>query len=69
MKKKLQKIFIKTFIKNGSVGRFKNIILNFNFLMIYTIHKMLVMLKDCLNYLKNSIFECFLRGRIDFYNI
>ena len=34
-------------------------ILNFNFVMIHIIHKVLVMLKNYLNFLKNSIFECF----------
>ena len=33
-------------------------LLNFNFVMIYIIHKILVMLKNHLNYLKDSIFEC-----------
>ena len=33
--------------------------LNFNFLMIYIIHKILVLLKNHLNYLKDNIFECF----------
>ena len=32
---------------------------NFNFVVIYIIHKMLVLLKNSLNYFKNSIFECF----------
>ena len=41
-------------------------LLNFSFAMIYTIHKMLVLLKNNLNYLKDSIFECFLRSIIDF---
>ena len=35
--------------------------LNFNFVMIYVIHKMLVLLKSHLNYL-DSIFECFFKG-------
>ena len=35
--------------------------LNFNFIMIYIIHKMLVLLKNHLNYLKVSIFECFFK--------
>ena len=34
-------------------------LLNFNFVMIYIIHKMLVLLKNHLNYLKNNLFECF----------
>ena len=32
--------------------------LNFNFAIIYVIHKMLVLLKNYLNYLKDSIFKC-----------
>ena len=43
--------------------------LNFNFFMIYIIHKMLALFKNYLNYLKDSIFECFLREYIDFYDI
>ena len=34
---------------------------NFNFLMIYKIHKMLVLVKNNLNYVKDSIFECFFK--------
>ena len=34
-------------------------ILNFNFIMIYIIHEILIMLKNQLIYLKNSIFKCF----------
>ena len=36
-------------------------LLNFSFAMIYIIHKMLVLLKKNLNYLKDSIFECFFK--------
>ena len=32
--------------------------LNFNFAMIYIIHKVLVLIKNHLNYLKDNIFEC-----------
>ena len=42
-------------------------LLNFSFAMIYIIHKMLVLLKNNLNYLKDSIFEWFLKSIIDFY--
>ena len=35
-----------------------NILLNFNFVMIYIIHKMLVLLKTHLDYLKDITFEC-----------
>ena len=33
-------------------------ILSYNFAMIYIINKMLVLLKNHLNYIKDSIFEC-----------
>ena len=32
-------------------------LLNFSFVMIYIIHKILVLLKNRLNYLKDNIFE------------
>ena len=35
--------------------------LNFNFVMISIIHRILVLLKNNLNYLKESIFECFFK--------
>ena len=34
-------------------------LLNFHFVMIYTTHKMLALLKTHLNFIKNNIFECF----------
>ena len=37
------------------------LLLNFSLVMIYIIHKMLVLLKNYLNYLKDNIFECFLK--------
>ena len=36
-------------------------LLNFNFVMIYIIHKILAFLKNHLNYLKDNILECFLK--------
>ena len=36
-------------------------LLNFSFVMIYIIQKMLVLLKNHLNYLKDNIFECFFK--------
>ena len=42
-------------------------LLDFNFAMIYTIQKVLALLRNHLNYLKDSIFESFLRSIIDFY--
>ena len=32
-----------------------------NFIIIYIIHKILALLKNHLNYLKDNIFECFLK--------
>ena len=43
------------------------LLLNFNFIMIHIIHKILVLLKNHINYLKNNIFQFFLRTIIDFY--
>ena len=36
-------------------------ILNFNFAMIYIIHKILVFIKNHLNYLKDNTLECFFK--------
>ena len=36
----------------------KMLLLNFSFVMIYIIKKMLVLLKNHMNYLKDNIFEC-----------
>ena len=41
------------------LGDLKMPLLNVNFVMIYIIHKMLELLKNHLNYLKDSIFKCF----------
>ena len=40
---------------------FKMSLLNFSFIMIYTIHKILVLIKNHPNYLKDNIFECFFK--------
>ena len=45
----------------------KKSLLNFNFVMIYTIHKVLVLIKNPLNYPKDNIFKFFLRNITDFY--
>ena len=37
------------------------LLLNFNFVMIHVIHKILVLFKNDLNYLKVIIFECFFK--------
>ena len=45
-------------------------LLNFTFVMIYIIHKMLILLKNHLNYLKDSIFEYFFKyDRLLFFKI
>ena len=40
---------------------FKKSLLNFSFILIYTIRKILVLIKNHLNYFKDNIFECFLK--------
>ena len=37
------------------------LLLNVNFVMVYIIHKILILLKNDLNYLKDNIFECFFK--------
>ena len=37
------------------------LLLNFNFVMFYIIHKMLLLLENHLNYLKGNILECFFK--------
>ena len=37
----------------------KKLLLNFSFIMIYTIHNILVLIKNHMNYLQDNIFECF----------
>ena len=44
-------------------------LLNFSFVMIYIIHKMLVLLKNNLNYLKDSIFGCFFKEYVRLFFI
>ena len=41
--------------------------LNFKFVMIYIIHKMLLLIKNHLHYLKDSILNAFSMSIIDFY--
>ena len=46
-------------------------LLNFDFVMIKIIHKILILLKNQLNYLKDNIFECFFKkyNRLSFFKI
>ena len=42
-------------------------IINFNFVMIHIIHKMLVLIKNQMNYLEDSISKCCLKSIINFF--
>ena len=39
-------------------------LLNFNFVIIYIVHKILVLIENYLNYLKDNIFECYFKKYI-----
>ena len=43
------------------MGDLKISLLNFSFVMIYIIHKILLLLKNHMNYLKDNIFKCFFK--------
>ena len=43
------------------MGDLKISLLNFGFVMIYIIHKILLLLKSHMNYLKDNIFKCFFK--------
>ena len=60
MKKKVIKAIHKRIYKK-SLENSKISLLTFNFVMIYIIHKMLELLKNFPNYLKDSIFEYFFK--------
>ena len=47
----------------------KIFLLSFNFAMIYIIDKMLLSIKNNLNYFKDSIFKCFFKEYNRFYFI
>ena len=48
---------------NNNNNKKKNYMpLIFNFIIIYKIHKILILLKNHLNDLKDSIFKCFFKG-------
>ena len=48
-------------MKNRFIGRLRTSLFNLNFVMIYIIHKMSVLLRSHLNCLKESVFECFFK--------
>ena len=62
----VMKKVIKKFIKMDLLKDLKVSLLNFNFVMIYIIHKMLILIKNNLNYLKIVFSIAFLRSIIDF---
>ena len=41
-------------------------LLNYDFVVIYIIHEILVLIENHLNHLKDNIFECFLRKKYFF---
>ena len=49
------------FIKIDLLKDLKISLLNFSFVIIYKIHKMLVLFKNHLNYLKDNIFNSFFK--------
>ena len=62
----VMKKVIKKFIKMDLLKDLKMSLLNFNFVMIYIIHKMLILIKNNLNYLNIVFSNAFLRSIIDF---
>ena len=59
MKKKIiKKIIKKKLLKMDLLEDLKMSLLSFNFAMIYIVHKKLVLLKNHLNYQKDSTFKC-----------
>ena len=63
MKKNYEKNFKRIYKKMD----LRVLLLSFNFFMIYIIHKILVVIKNHLNYLKDIIFDFFLKKLIGFY--
>ena len=61
MKKKILEKFLKNLYKMDLLENLRMSLLNFNFVMIHIIHKILVLIKNHLNYLKDNIFECFFK--------
>ena len=62
-KKNYKKIYEKMSLLNVT----KMSLLNFNFVMIHIIYKILVLIKNHMYYLQDNIFECFLKSIVDFY--
>ena len=56
-----KKYLQKNLKKMDLLDHLKMSILNFNFVMIYILYKMLVVFKNHLYYLKDNVFECFFK--------
>ena len=65
MKKK--KIINNIIKKNYKKMDLRISLLNFNFAMIYIIHKILVLIKNHMNYLKCNIFKCIFKKTFIFF--
>ena len=65
--KKKKKIIKKKIVKNGFIERFKNV--TFKFSLFHDSHNSQrgVLVKNHLNYLKDSIFECFFKKYFLFF--
>ena len=61
MKKNYKKNYEKNYEKMDLMEDLKMPLLNFSFVMIYIIHKMLVLLKNHLKFLKVVFSNCFLK--------
>ena len=66
MKKNYEKILQQNLWKMDLLKDLKMSLLSFNFVMIDIVRKMLVLIENNLNYLTDTIFECFLRSTIYF---
>ena len=64
--KKIYKKITKKIIKMDLLEDLKMSLLNFSFVMIYIIHKILALLENHLNYLKDNILNALLRSITDF---
>ena len=56
-----KKLYIMDFLEDLRIS-----LLNFNFVVIHIIHKVLVLIKNHMIYLQDNIFDCFLKSIIDF---
>ena len=59
MKQSYKKLTKKIIKKIELIGRFKNVTSNFRFVMIYIIHKILVLLRNQLNFLNVVFWNAF----------